>query len=69
MSFGSLLLRQLSLLFTLIAVSLLPLESIAEISPGLYGGTVFTKNTDVQLTQSGGTDLTFSNVSWDDESL
>ena len=60
----------LAVLFTTGMVSaLMPLASMAEIALGFYSGTVYTRNSDVRLSQPGGTDLTFNNVSWDDESF
>jgi lipid A oxidase len=69
MFIGFQLFKRASLLITLTTASLSPLASIAEISLGGYIGTAYTSDTDVQLSQPGGTDLTFSNVSWDDESF
>jgi lipid A oxidase len=40
-----------------------------EFVASFYGGKAWTRDTDVRLHQSGATDLTFQNVSWDDESF
>ena len=41
----------------------------AEFVVSAYGGVADTMDADVKLSQPGGTDLTFSNVSWTDESF
>ena len=62
-------LKHIVLALFLVLASFGPVTANAEISLAVYSGTVFTENTDVRLTQAGGTDLTFKNVSWDDESF
>ncbi|MFA7403026.1 MAG: hypothetical protein WC007_03465 [Pelobacteraceae bacterium] len=53
----------------LIAVGvLMPLSADAEISVALYSGKQFTSNGDLKLKQ-GQTDLSFRDVSWDDQSF
>ena len=63
------LIRYAGLSLTLLAAVFGSMRATAEISLSAYTGTVFTENTDVRLTQPNGTDLTFKNVSWDDESF
>jgi opacity protein-like surface antigen len=41
----------------------------AEWAVGLYGGKTTTQDSDVDLVQPGGTNLSFGDVSWDDESF
>lgn len=62
-------LKQLGLLASLATASLFPFVSIAEIALGGYIGTAYTGDADVRLSQPDGTDLTFSDVSWDDDSF
>ena len=46
-----------------------PALAAGEFVASLYGGKAWVSNTDLTLHQPGGTDLTFGNVAWDDDSL
>lgn len=58
----------LSLSFLLIVFPALN-TAHAELVLSVYGGAAGTYDSDVKLKQPGGTDLTFSKVSWDDDSF
>lgn len=60
----------LSLLATLIGgLSLGPTPVQAEVTVGFHGGVAKISNTDVRLQEPDDTDLTFRDVSWEDESF
>ena len=46
-----------------------PALAAGEFVASLYGGKAWVSNTDFTLRQPGGTDLTFKDVAWDDDSL
>lgn len=46
-----------------------PLSAQAEWMLSLYGGIAYTLDSDVAVRETGGTDLTFHDVTWDDDSF
>jgi len=59
----------LSVFASILWVPFLTSTTCAEVVVSVYGGVADTLDTDVKLSQPGGTDLTFSDVSWTDKSF
>ncbi len=57
------------LLTVIFGVFVFAFTAHAEFVVSVYGGVADTLDTDVKLSQPGGTDLTFSDVSWTDKSF
>ena len=62
-------LRRLAMLTIFLTVFGWASSAWAEFAIGLYAGSTRTIDSDVELSRPGGTELTFSDVSWDDESF
>ncbi len=56
-------------IMALLTIGFHPLAVQAEWTASLYGGIAHTLDSDVMLVESGGTDLTFHDVPWDDDSF